>query len=180
MSTPTTSNNINTDTAEVLPSARIPLVFSGNFAWQAIAAVMAEKFGLRGLRIAVMVGGMVGYLWWRSCDSVICTVLYVLAAATVFFAVLIAWTAKESLDKFAKDHSRGAWLTLDADGVGGEAADKKFKMAWSQFRRVVERNRFWLLETGNGGWMVLPTTHFNGEAWALMRANRRARRSIKK
>ncbi len=159
-----------------LPEARIPLQFAPGFSWRAIAAVMAEKFGLRGLRIALMIGGMVGYLWWRGCDGVICTLLYVLAAATLFFAVLIAWTAKESLDKFASDHARGAWLVLDTEGVGGEVGDKKFKMPWGQFRRVVERNRLWLLETVHGSWMVLPTTHFTAEAWAVMRANQRARR----
>lgn len=163
------------DAGAILPAARIPLVFARHFSWRAIAAVVAEKFGLRGLRITLMVGTMVGYLWWRGCGNVLCTILYVLAAATLFFAVLVAWTAKESLDKFAKDHAAGAWLIIDNEGVGGEAGDKKFKMPWSQFRRVTERNQLWLLETNSGGWMVLPATHFNAEAWALMRANRRER-----
>ena len=157
-----------------LPSARVPLHLPAGFSWRAVAAVIAEKFGLRGLRIAAMIGFMVGYLWWRSCDAFICMVLYVLAAATLFWFVIIVWTAKEALDQFAKRHTQNAWLTLDASGIGGESADQSFQLPWSQFRRISERNGLWLLETLQGSWMVLPTTHFNAEAWAVLRAVRRS------
>jgi hypothetical protein len=160
---------------EVLPEARIPLVLQPGFSWRAVVAVMAEKFGLRGLRITAMIGFMIGYLWWRGCDGVICVILYIFAATTLFLAIIIVWTAKEALDKFAKDHHSGTWLVLDSHGIGGEAGDRSFKMTWSQFRRVVERNQFWLLETVHGGWMVLPTTDFTPEAWRVMRANQRQR-----
>jgi hypothetical protein len=167
------------ESPENLAAARVPLKFPLGFSWRAVALVMAEKFGLRGLRITAMIGAMIGYFWWRGCDGVVCTVLYVLAAATAVLLVLVVWTAKESLDKFAEDHRDRAWLTLDDEGVGGEAVladgEKRFKMPWNQFRRVKERSSFWLLETVNGSWMVLPTTHFTSEAWAQMRAHRRDR-----
>jgi YcxB-like protein len=152
-----------------LPATRIPLHLPRHFSWYAVAAVMAEKFGLRGLRIAFMIGVMIVYLWWRSCDLFICTLLYIFAAATLFWFVITVWTAKESLDTFAKRHAGSAWLILDADGVGGESAGQSFRLGWSEFRRIVERNRYWLLETNAKGWMVLPTTHFTAEAWAIMR-----------
>ncbi len=162
---------------ESLAPARVPLKFESGFSWRAVALVMAEKFGLRGLRIALMIGVMIGYFWWRGCDGVICTVLYVFAAATVVLLILIVWTAKESLDKFAREHADRAWLVIDDEGVGGEAVlmdgEKRFKLAWNQFRRIKERSRFWLLETTAGGWLVLPTTHFTPEAWAHLRARRR-------
>ena len=164
---------------EGLAAARVPLKFPEHFSWAAVAVVMAEKFGLRGLRITAMIGAMVGYFWWRGCDGLVCTILYVMAAATLVLLVLIVWTAKESLDRFARDHADRAWLTLDDEGVGGEAmlidGEKRFKMPWSQFRRIKERSRFWLLETTSGSWMVLPTTHFTAEAWAQLRAHRRER-----
>jgi hypothetical protein len=159
--------------AQSLAAARIPLVLPKGFSTRAVAAVMAEKFGLRGLRISAMIGLMAGYLWWRGCDNVICVVLYVFAAAVLILAILVTWTAKEMLDKFARDYAHGTWLTLDIEGIGGEAGEKSFKMPWQNFRRVNERHRMWLLETVNGNWMVLPTTEFSAEAWALMRANQR-------
>jgi hypothetical protein len=161
---------------EVLPNARILLVLPKGFSTRAVAAVMAEKFGLRGLRITAMIGFMVGYLWWRGCDGVICVVLYVFAATVLLLAIIVTWTAKEALDKFARDYANGTWLTLDEKGIGGEVegeSEKSFKMPWQNFRRVNERHRMWLLETVNGNWMVLPTTEFSAEAWALMRANQR-------
>lgn len=159
-----------------LPPARIPLVLPKGFSTRAVFAVIAEKFGLRGLRISAMIGFMVAYLWWRGCDGVICIVLYVFAATVLLLAIIVTWTAKEMLDKFARDYANGTWLTLDEEGIGGEtgrAGEKSFKMPWKNFRRVNERQRLWLLETVNGNWMVLPTTEFSSEAWALMRANQR-------
>jgi hypothetical protein len=156
-------------------SARVPLLFAPGFSWRAVAAVMAEKFGLRGLRITAMIGVMVVYLWYRGCNGFLCLALYVFAAATILLAILITWTAKEALDKFVAEYAGQAWLTMDDDGVGGESADKTFKMAWADFRRVVERNSFWLLETRHGSWMVLPTTHFTADAWRVMRAHAKAR-----
>jgi hypothetical protein len=157
-------------------SARVPLHFAPGFSWRAVAAVMAEKFGLRGLRISLMIGVMIGYLWWRGCNGFLCIALYVFGAATILLAILITWTAKEALDKFVKEYQGNSFLTLDDAGIGGEAADgKTFKMAWADFRRVVERNGFWLIETKHKSWMVLPTTHFSSDAWAVMRAHRRQR-----
>ena len=52
---------------EGLTAARVPLKFPKHFSWAAVAVVMAEKFGLRGLRITAMIGAMVGYFW--SSDS---------------------------------------------------------------------------------------------------------------
>ena len=165
------------DAEDVLAPARVPLKFPPYFSWTAVALVMAEKFGLRGLRITAMIGVMVGYFWWRGCDGLVCTILYVMAAATAVLLVLVVWTAKESLDRFAKEHADRAWLIIDVEGVGGEAVladgEKRFKMPWNEFRRVKERSRFWLLETNSRSWMVLPTTHFTPEAWAQMRAHRR-------
>lgn len=165
------------DTIEPLAAARVPLKFPKHFSWMAVVLVMAEKFGLRGLRISAMIGVMVGYFWWRGCDGVVCKILYVMAAATVVLLVLVVWTAKESLDRFARDYADRAWLILDNDGIGGEAvlADghKQFRMPWKEFRRIKERSRCWLLETTSGSWMVLPTTHFTPEAWAQLRAHRR-------
>ncbi len=158
---------------QALPAARIALVLPKGFSTRAVFAVMAEKFGLRGLRITAMIGFMIAYLAWRGCDGMICVVLYVFAATVLFLAVIVTWSAKESLDKFARDYAVGTWLTLDDAGIGGEAGEKSFKMPWQNFRRVAERNRFWLLETVNGNWMVLPTTEFSAEAWAQMRANQR-------
>lgn len=156
-------------------SARVPLHFAPGFSWRAVAAVMAEKFGLRGLRITAMIGVMVIYLWYRGCNGIMCMALYVCAAAAILLAILITWTAKEALDKFVAEYAGQAWLTMDHEGVGGESGDKRFKMAWADFRRVVERNSFWLLETRHGSWMVLPTSHFTQEAWRVMRAHRKAR-----
>lgn len=168
-----------TDTAEssAIPATRVPLIFPPGFSWKAVAFVMAEKFGLRGLRISAMIGFMIGYFWWRGCDGFICTVLYIAAAGTIGLLVLVAWTAKESLDKFQRDHAENAWLTLDDEGVGGEAVQagtpQSFKMPWTKFRRIKERQGMWLLETSKGAWMVLPTTHFTGDAWAHLRQRRR-------
>jgi hypothetical protein len=163
-----------------LPSARVPLILPPGFSWRAVAAVMAEKFGLRGLRISLMIGVMIGYFWWRGCDGIICTIFYVFAAATLVLVVLVTWTAKEALDKFAREHANGAWLILDDEGVGGEArvdgVEKRFKLPWEHFRRIVERHQYWLLETKHGGWMVLPTSQFSAEAWAQLRAHRKTRK----
>jgi hypothetical protein len=160
-------------------SARIPLIFAPGFSWRAVAAVMAEKFGLRGLRITAMIGVMVVYLWWRGCNGFMCMVLYVFAVAAILLAILVTWTAKESLDKFVATHQGNAFLLLDNEGVGGEATAggelKTFKLPWDDFRRIVERHQFWLLETRQGGWMVLPTTHFSSDAWAIMRKVQRTR-----
>jgi hypothetical protein len=165
------------DVSALRAPARVPLKFEPGFSWRAVALVMAEKFGLRGLRIALMIGTMIGYFWWRGCDGIVCIVLYVFAAATVVLLILMVWTAKESLDKFAREHADRAWLIIDDEGVGGEAiladGEKCFRLPWSQFRRIKERSRFWLLETTSGGWLVLPTSDFTPEAWAQLRAHRR-------
>jgi hypothetical protein len=84
------------DVSALRAPARVPLKFEPGFSWRAVALVMAEKFGLRGLRIALMIGTMIGYFWWRGCDGIVCIVLYVFAAATLVLLILMVWTAKES------------------------------------------------------------------------------------
>ena len=162
----------NADVCEV----RIPLIFTTQFSWRALAAVMAEKFGLRGLRITAMIGFMIGSFWWRDCGGVICIALYIFAATTFLLAIIIAWTAKEALDKFAVENPSGTLLIINELGIGARAQAKQFHLPWSDFRRVVERNKLWLLETKHGSWMVLPTTHFTSDAWAVMRSHRKQRR----
>ena len=151
---------------------RVPLLLPRYFSWRAVALVMAEKFGLRGLRLAVMVLAPVIYFWWKQCDSILCVLLYIAAAAALLSLILMVWTAKEALDKFAVQHAHNAWLVLNDEGVGGESGAARFSIPWDHFRRVVERGQCWLLETRHGAWMVLPTTHFTREAWAIMRAHR--------
>ena len=80
---------------------RVPLLLPRYFSWRAVALVMAEKFGLRRLRIAAMVLAPVIYFWWKQCDSILCVVFYVAAAAALFSLILMVWTAKDALDKFA-------------------------------------------------------------------------------
>ncbi|MCE2990677.1 MAG: YcxB family protein [Burkholderiales bacterium] len=158
------------------PPTRVPLVLPANFSWQAVALVIAEKFGLRGLRIAFMIAAPVMYFAAKGCASVLCSILYVGAGMTVLLFVLVVWTAKEALDKFAREHASHAWLVVDAEGIGGESQvageTRRFKLGWDQFKRIKERNRYWLLETRSGSWMVLPTHQFTAEAWAHMRAHR--------
>ena len=154
------------------PQTRVPLLLPRYFSWRAVALVMAEKFGLRGLRIAVMVLAPVSYFWWKQCNSFLCVLLYVAAAAALLSLILMVWTAKEALDKFAVQHAQDAWLVLNDEGVGGESGAARFLFPWDRFRRVVERGQCWLLETRQGAWMVLPTTQFTREAWAIMRAHR--------
>lgn len=159
----------------VVTEAQVPLILTKQFSWRALAAVMAEKFGLRGLRITAMIGVMIGYLWWRGCDGVMCIALYIFAATTILLAIIIAWTAKEALEKFAVENPRGTLLIINANGIGARAEVKAFHLPWSDFRRVVERNQLWLLETVHGSWMVLPTTHFTKDAWTIMRAHQKQR-----
>jgi hypothetical protein len=158
--------------------ARIPLSLPPNFSWQAVLLVIAEKFGVRGLRIAFMIAAPVVYFAAKGCATVLCSILYVGAGFTVLLFVIVVWNAKEALDKFAQEHARDAWLTLDDDGVGGESSAageaRRFKLGWDQFKRIVERNRYWLLETKTGSWMVLPSHEFSAEAWAQLRARRKA------
>lgn len=156
-------------TAQSAGQERIPLRFADGFSTRAVGAVIAEKFGLRGLRIAAMVGVMVGYLWWRGCASIFCTLLYGFAVVCVILFIGVVWVAKEALDKFVAKHQGNAWLTVDETGVGGEARGDTFHVAWEGFRRIVNRNGFWLLETQQGGWMVLPTTGFTMRAAELFR-----------
>jgi hypothetical protein len=101
-------------------------------------------------------------------------VLYAATIVALLLLILTVWTAKEALDKFAREHADNAWLTLDERGVGGESGTEQFLIPWEQMRRVVERGGCWLLETRQGSWMVLPTTYFTREAWELMRSHRRA------
>ncbi len=151
---------------------RVPLLLPRFFSWRAVALVMVEKFGLRGLRIAVMVLAPVIYFWSKQCDSFLCVLLYVAAAAALLLLILMVWTAKEALDKFAVQHAQNAWLVLNNEGVGGESGAARFSIPWDHFRRVVERGQCWLLETRQGAWMVLPTTQFTSEAWTIMRNHR--------
>ena len=151
---------------------RVPLLLPPYFSWRAVALVMSEKLGLRGLRIAAMVLAPVGYFWWKRCDSLVCVLLYAAVAGALVMLVLMVWTAKEALDKFAVQHAHHAWLVLGEEGVGGESGAARFSIPWDQFRRVVERGQCWLLETRHGAWLVLPTTQFTREAWAIMRAHR--------
>ncbi len=154
---------------------RIPLRFPAGFSTQAVIAVIAEKFGLRGLRIAAMIGFMVGYLWWKGCSSIICALLYGFAVICLMFFAGVVWVAKDALDKFVARHQGDAWLVVDENGVGGEARGERFQMPWDGFRRIVPRNNFWLLETRQGGWMVLPTTGFTFRAWELFRKRAKKR-----
>ncbi len=148
---------------------RIPLRFARGFSRHAVVAVMAEKFGLKGLRVTAMIGFMVGYLWWRGCTSFACTLLYGLIAVCLIFFIGVVWAAKESLDKFVSRYQHNAWLIVDDRGLGGEALHDQFHLPWENFRRIVLRAGFWLLETRQGAWMVLPTAQFTAQAWALFR-----------
>lgn len=148
---------------------RIPLHFAKRFSWHAVVAVMAEKFGLRGLRISAMIGFMIGYFWYRRCDVWFCVLLYILAAGFVVMMILVVWTAKESLDKFVAQHQGEAFLLVDEAGVGGQSKGETFKMPWQAFKRIRERGPFWLLETKTGAWMVIPTTNFTAATWAHFR-----------
>jgi hypothetical protein len=152
---------------------KIPLRFRDGFAWRAVAAVMAEKFGARGLRLVVMVAVVIGYLLWRGNSSIGASLLYGFAVLCLVFFVGVVWVAKDSLDKFVAKHSHNAWLTVAEDGVGGEAIGdngaERFHVPWAEFRRLANRNGFWLMETRQGAWMVLPTTHFTSRAWSLFR-----------
>lgn len=152
------------------PIERIPLTFEAGFSWRAVAAVMAEKFGLRGLRITGMIGFMIGYFWYRRCDTWFCVALYIAAAGLIVMMILVVWTAKESLDKFVAEHQGEAFLVLDEVGVGGQSKGETFNMPWTQFKRIRERGAFWLLETRQGAWMVIPTTRFTAAAWAHFRS----------
>ncbi len=154
---------------------RIPLRFPEGFSTRAVGAVIAEKFGLRGLRIAGMIGVMIGYLWWRGCTSIFCTLLYGFAVVCLVLFIGVVWVAKEALDKFVAKHQGNAWLTVDESGVGGEARGDRFHVPWEGFRCIVARSNFWLLETRQGGWMVLPTTGFTARAWELFRQRARKR-----
>lgn len=153
---------------------KIPLRFRDGFAWRAVAAVMAEKFGARGLRLVVMVAVVIAYLLWRGNSSIGASLLYGFAVLCLVFFAGVVWVAKDSLDKFVAKHSNNAWLTVAEDGIGGEAISdagaERFHVPWAEFRRVANRNGFWLMETRQGAWMVLPTTHFTSRAWALFRA----------
>lgn len=148
---------------------RIPLRFASGFSHRAVMAVIAEKFGLRGLRIAAMIGFMVGYLWWRGCTSIVCTLLYGFVVVCLIFFIGVVWAAKESLDKFVAQYQNNAWLTVDESGLGADASHDRFHIPWEGFRRIVSRSEFWLLETRQGGWLVVPTTQFTTRAWTLFR-----------
>jgi hypothetical protein len=157
-----------------LETEKIPLRFRDGFAWRAVIAVIAEKFGTRGLRLVMMVAVVIGYLLWRGNSSIGASLLYGFAVLCLVFFAGVVWVAKDSLDKFVAKHSNNAWLTVAEDGVGGEAMSdagtERFHVPWAEFRRVANRNGFWLMETRQGAWMVLPTTHFTSRAWALFRA----------
>lgn len=164
----------NESSAEVTAGEKIPLRFRDGFARRAVIAVIAEKFGARGLRLVVMVAVVIGYLLWRGNTSIGASLLYGFAVLCLVFFAGVVWVAKESLDKFVAKHSNNAWLTVAEDGVGGEAISdagtEHFHVPWAEFRRVANRNGFWLMETRQGAWMVLPTTHFTSRAWALFRS----------
>lgn len=153
---------------------KIPLRFRDGFAWRAVTAVMAEKFGARGLRLVVMVAVVIAYLLWRGNSSIGASLLYGFAVLCLVFFAGVVWVAKDSLDKFVAKHSNNAWLTVAEDGISGEAISdagtERFHFPWAEFRRVANRNGFWLMETRQGAWMVLPTTHFTSRAWALFRS----------
>ena len=153
---------------------KIPLRFRDDFAWRAVIAVMAEKFGARGLRLVVMVAVVIAYLLWRGNSSIGASLLYGFAVICLVFFAGVVWVAKDALDKFVVKHSQNAWLTVAEDGVGGEAMNdagvERFHVPWAEFRRLANRNGFWLMETRQGAWMVLPTTHFTSRAWALFRS----------
>ena len=152
-----------------LSTQRIPLRFSRGFSRHAVIAVMAEKFGLKGLRIAAMIGFMAGYLGWRGCTSFVCTLLYGLIAICLIFFIGVVWAAKESLDKFVGQYQNNAWLIIDESGLGGESLHDRFHFPWENFRRIALRSGFFLLETRQGAWMVLPTTHFTAQSWTLFK-----------
>ncbi len=159
---------------EVTEAEKIPLRFRNGFVWHAVIAVMAEKFGVRGLRLVVMVVVVIAYLLWRGNNSIGASLLYGFAVLCLVFFAGVVWVAKDALDKFVAKHSNNAWLTVTEDGVGGEAAGdagvERFHMPWTEFRRVANRGEFWLMETRQGAWMVVPTTQFTSRAWALFRA----------
>jgi hypothetical protein len=158
---------------------RVPLSFAAQHSWRAVAAVIGEKFGLRGLRIAAMVGVMIGYLAYRGCTNVMCSLLYGFAAICLVFFIAVVWAAKDALDKFVARHRDQAALLVTEEGVGAESGREKFHLPWSAFRRIRFRSGFWLMETLQGTWMVIPTRDFTARAWALFRANEskpRARR----
>ncbi len=161
-------------TGNDIGAEKIPLRFRDDFAWRAVAAVIAEKFGVRGFRLVVMVAVVIGYLWWRGNSSIGASLLYGFAILCLVFFVGVVLVAKDALDKFVAKHSNNAWLTVSDDGVGGEAIGisgaEKFHVPWDQFRRVASRGGFWLMETRQGAWMVVPTTHFTSRAWTLFRA----------
>ncbi len=165
-----------------IDAEKIPLRFRDGFAWRAVAAVIAEKFGVRGLRLVVMVAVVIGYLLWRGNSSIGATLLYGFAILCLVFFAGVVWVAKDALDKFVAKHSNNAWLTVSEDGVGGEAVGisgvEKFHVPWAQFRRVASRGGFWLMETRQGAWMVVPTTHFTSRAWTLFRAKATSRKKI--
>ena len=157
-----------------IDAEKIPLRFHDGFAWRAVAAVIAEKFGVRGFRLVVMVAVVIGYLLWRGNSSIGASLLYGFAILCLVFFVGVVWVAKDTLDKFVEKHSNNAWLSVSEDGVGGEAVGtsgiEKFYVPWLQFRRVVSHGGLWLMETRQGAWMVVPTTHFTSRAWRLFRA----------
>jgi hypothetical protein len=162
---------------------KIPLRFRDGFAWRAVIAVMAEKFGARGLRLVVMVAVVIAYLLWRGNTSIGASLLYGFAVLCLVFFVGVVWVAKDALDKFVAKHSNNAWLTVAEDGVGGEAMGEagtvRFHMSWTEFRRVANRGEFWLMETRQGAWMVVPTAQFTSSAWALFRAKATSKTTLK-
>lgn len=170
----------------LLDAEKIPLRFRDGFAWRAVIAVMAVKFGARGLRLVVMVAVVIGYLLWRGNSSIGASLLYGFAVLCLVFFVGVVWVAKDSLDKFVDKHSHNAWLTITDEGVGGEVASEaggreteRFHMPWTEFRRVVNRGEFWLMETRQGAWMVVPTTQFTSRAWTLFRAKATSKPTLK-
>jgi YcxB-like protein len=170
------ANDVERAVEPVEPAQRIALNFPERFSWRAVGAVIAEKFGLRGLRIAAMIGLMIAYLAYRGCTSIVCTLLYGFAVLCLVLFVAVMWAAKDALDKFVAKHRDKAWLTVDANGVGGESGNEVFHVPWSQFRRIRERNQMWLMETRQGSWMVVPTRDFTARAWELFRARETPKR----
>ncbi len=159
---------------------RIPLRFPEHFSWHAVAAVMAERFGWRGLRGAAMIAAMVGYFVWKGCASPLCMVMYAVVGTGAVLAFVVLWVAKESLDKFITAHRSESWLTVDDAGVGGESGAQKFHIPWQQFRRVRNRKDMWLMETRQGGWLVVPTRDFTARAWTLFRTQTTSPGTVRK
>jgi hypothetical protein len=104
--------------------------------------------------------------------------LYGFSVICLLFFVGVIWVAKESLDKFVAQHQGDAWLIVDDSGVGGESKGNRFQFPWEGFRRIVARSDMWLLETRQGGWMVLPTGSFTVRALELFR--QRARKATRR